>query len=85
MLSSVLNSKKAIQVNIEIMRTFIMLRKFLLLQKDIIIEFENMRQKLADHEDKIFLLFEYLREIEETGQQQNDQINRNRIGYKRWD
>jgi len=85
MLSSVLNSKKAIQVNIEIMRTFTMLRKFLLLQKDLVIEFETIREKLTDHEDKILLLFEYFREIEEINLQQIDQINRNRIGYKRWE
>ena len=45
MLSSVLNSKKAIQVNIQIMRTFTQLRRMLLTNQD-------LRRKVAEIEKK---------------------------------
>jgi hypothetical protein len=45
MLSSVLNSKRAIQVNIQIMRTFSKLRQMLVGHKD-------LRQKIAKMEEK---------------------------------
>lgn len=45
MLSSVLRSKRAVQVNIEIMRTFVKLREFLVGNKE-------LAQKLAELEGK---------------------------------
>ncbi len=82
MLSSVLNSKMAIEVNIAIMRTFTMLRKALLLQKDIIQEFGIIKNQLAVHDDKILAIFEYLKQVEESKQQQIKQSSRTKIGFK---
>ena len=48
MLSSVLNSKKAIEVNIAIMRTFTMLRKMVLLNKDIMLEINSIKQAIEE-------------------------------------
>lgn len=45
MLSSVLNSDRAIQVNIQIMRTFIKLRKLLETHKDILKKIEEMEKR----------------------------------------
>lgn len=45
MLSSVLNSERAIQVNIQIMRTFTKLRKMLISYKDLKKKIEEMEQK----------------------------------------
>ena len=47
MLSSVLNSKRAIQVNIEIMKTFIKMRKMLSMHKYILRKIEEMEKKIA--------------------------------------
>ena len=80
MLSSVLNSKMAIEVNIAIMRTFTMLRKALL---DIMLEIGNIKKQLTDHGDKILVIFEYLKQVEESKQQQIEQANRKKIGFKR--
>ena len=77
MLSSILN--------IAIMRTFTMLRKALLLQKDIMSEMGNVKRKLIEHDEKILVIFEYLKQVEKSGQQQLDQSNRKRIGYIRSD
>ena len=52
MLSSVLNSKSAIQVNIQIMRTFTKLREMLLTHKELQRKIEEMEKKY-DHQFKI--------------------------------
>ena len=52
MLSSVLNSKRAIQVNIQIMRTFIKLREMLLTHKELKQKIEAMERKY-DYQFKI--------------------------------
>ncbi|MBI4632977.1 MAG: hypothetical protein HY742_03695 [Deltaproteobacteria bacterium] len=51
-LSSVLNSKRAIQVNIQIVRTFTELREILLTHKDLQRKIEEMEKKY-DHRFKI--------------------------------
>lgn len=81
MLSSVLNNRRAIEVNIAIMRTFTVLRKMLLLQKDIMQEFSKIRKQLADQDNTIMLILEYLKQFEESRQQQEQQENHKRIGF----
>ena len=36
-----------------------------------------------DDDDKIVLIFEYLRQLEQSRQQQDDQANRQRIGFRK--
>ncbi|OFX18423.1 MAG: hypothetical protein A2033_18765 [Bacteroidetes bacterium GWA2_31_9] len=83
MLSSVLNSKRAIEVNIAIMRTFTMLRRMLLLQKDIMQEISQIRKQLQEQDNNIMLIFEYLKQFEQAKQQQLEQANRKPIGFKK--
>jgi len=83
MLSSVLNSTKAIDVNIAIMRTFTMLRKMLLVHKDVMKEIDAIKRAISDQTRDIQLIFEYLKQLEQAKQQQIDQQDRERIGYKR--
>lgn len=64
------------------MRTFTMLRKAVLLHKDIMQEIGNIKRQLSDHDDKLLLIFEYLKKVEESKQQQIEQDNRERIGFK---
>lgn len=82
MLSSVLNSERAIKVNIQIMRIYTRLRQMLLLQKDILIRLDQIEQKLSGHDDNILLIFEYLRQLEQARQQQEEQSQRKRIGFR---
>ncbi|MBU0503348.1 MAG: ORF6N domain-containing protein [Candidatus Omnitrophota bacterium] len=53
MLSSVLNSERAIQVNIMIMRAFIKLREILLTHKDLAEKIEEIESKYAGHSEII--------------------------------
>ena len=63
MLSSVLNSKQAIAVNITIVRTFTKMRKMLLTHKDLLIQMEKIRKKVTGQDEKIDLLFNYLKQF----------------------
>jgi hypothetical protein len=82
MLSSVLNSKWAIKVNIQIIRVFTKMRALLLTHKDVLFKMEKLESKFKDHDDKILLIFEYLKQLEQSKQQELEQANRKRIGFK---
>lgn len=62
MLSSALNSRRAIQVNIQIMRTFTKIREFILSHKSLQKKIEEL-EKRYDAQFKV--VFETIREIEE--------------------
>jgi len=53
MLSSVLNSKRAIQVNIAIMRAFVQMREVLLTNKDLAVKIEALELKYKNHDMKL--------------------------------
>lgn len=83
MLSSVLNSDRATRVNIQIMRIYVKIRQLITLNKDILERLEAIENKFTGHDEKIILIFEYLRQLEKAKQQQDDQTKRNRIGFKK--
>lgn len=85
MLSSILNSERAIKVNIQIMRIYTRLRQMLLLHKNILLRLDQIEQKLAGHDDNILLIFEYLRQLEHAKQQHEELANRKRIGFRKDD
>jgi len=53
MLSSVLNSERAIEVNIAIMRAFVRMREILLTNKDLAVEIETLELKYKNHDMKL--------------------------------
>jgi hypothetical protein len=85
MLSSVLNSEKAIKVNIQIMRIYVRIRRLITLNKEILERLEAIEFKYAEQDNKILLIFEYIRGLEQTRQQQEEQQNRKRIGFRKED
>jgi hypothetical protein len=80
MLSSVLKSKKAIQMNIAIMRAFVMMRQFALTYKELsekLIELEKLHnQKFDDIEQVLTYLIQ-------KDTKQTQQVNRKQVGYKK--
>ena len=82
MLAGILNSDRAIVVNIRIVRIYNKMREMLAIHKDILFEVDRIKNQLAEHEDRILLIFEYLNQFEQTKQQQLEQKNRPRIGFK---
>ena len=83
MLSSVLNSDRAIKVNIQIIRIFAKMREMLMAHKDVLIQIEEIQKKLADHDNNILLIFRYIKRIEIEKKYNIEQQNRKKIGYKR--
>jgi hypothetical protein len=63
MLSSVLNSKRAVQVNIVIIRTFIKLRQILSEHKDLARRLDNVERKYREHDDELKAVFDAIRKL----------------------
>lgn len=58
MLSSVLNNQRAIQMNIIIMRTFVLLRQNVLNYKDLADDMEAIRKTVNNHGEQLNLIYE---------------------------
>ncbi len=82
MLSSVLNSERAIKVNIQVMRIYIRMREMMMLHKDIMPRLESVERKLNLHDNRITVVFEHLKQFEHFKQQELKQKVRPKIGYK---
>ena len=79
MLSSVINSEKAVQINIEIVRAFVRYRA-------LILENQDIRSEIRAVDDKINKLFKLLLEkIDALHQKKIEEKPRKRIGYKNKD
>ena len=63
MLSSVLNSKRAISVNIQIIRLFTKIRGILSDNTELRLEIELIKKKLNNHSQNIEVVFKYLDEL----------------------
>jgi len=63
MLSSVLRSKRAVQVNIEIMRAFVRLREMLSTHKELALKLAELEDRLGEHDEQIQLIFEAIHQL----------------------
>ncbi|OGW82908.1 MAG: hypothetical protein A2987_05325 [Omnitrophica bacterium RIFCSPLOWO2_01_FULL_45_10] len=63
MLSGVLNSERAVQVNIAIMRVFVKLREILLTHKELAHELSELERKIEKHDVDIQSIFEAIRQL----------------------
>jgi phage regulator Rha-like protein len=63
MLSSILNSDRAIEVNIAIMRAFVRLRGILSTHKDLARKLADLERKLGEHDEKFQIVFEAIRQL----------------------
>ncbi len=76
-LSSVINSERAINVNIQIVRFFSRMRKILMNQKDFLIKVNDLENRMGKQDSKIKLIFDYLKQF--VKQQKN---TKTAIGFK---
>ena len=63
MLSSVLKSKRAIDVNIAIMRAFVKMREILLANKEFSEKLKIIEAHLAEHDEQFRIIFEAIRQL----------------------
>jgi hypothetical protein len=85
MLSSVLNSRQAIAVNIQIMRIFTKIREMLVTNKDVVLKREQIERKMMKqdellnrHEEEIQVIFDALKQLLTSPGQE-----RKPVGYRR--
>jgi hypothetical protein len=77
MLSCILNSNQAIEVNIRIIRVFVKMRELAIHHKDILLKLEELERKVYSHDEQILLIFEYLKKLIDP-----ETKTRKRVGYK---
>jgi hypothetical protein len=89
MLSSVLNSETAIEVNIQIIRIFSRIRELLLTHKDILVKLEQLEKRLMKQdtrmkksEEDIQMIFTALKELLNPTQEPRPRIGFRRPGEK---
>jgi hypothetical protein len=80
MLSSILKSKKAIQMNIAIMRAFVMMRQFTLTYQELS---EKLLELEKHHNQKFDDIEQVLTYLIQKDNQQTQQANRKEVGYKK--
>jgi len=82
MLSSVLSSDRAIEVNIQIMRVFTKLREMMISHKDLAHKIDDLEKKFQAHDQKIIQIFDIIRRMmtvpEQTGP---EPYKRHRVGF----
>jgi phage regulator Rha-like protein len=77
MLSSVLRSKKAIQVNIAIMRAFVKLRQIIYANKELAQKLKELERRMEKHDTEIHAIFEAIRQLMAPP----DSMPKRRIGF----
>lgn len=77
MLSGVLNSPVAINVNIQIIRVFIKMREILLTNKDILLKLEKLEKDVTQNKNDIAVIFQALKQLLTRPQEK-----RRMIGFK---
>jgi hypothetical protein len=63
MLSSVLNSERAVLVNIAIMRAFVKLREVMATHKDLADKIRDLESKYAEHDEEIQVIFQTIKKL----------------------
>ncbi len=74
MLSSVLRSKRAVEVNIQIMRTFVKLRKMLSTHKELAQKLKELELKFESHDEQIIAIFEAINQLLQPPERPKRQI-----------
>jgi len=82
MLSSILNSDTAIEVNIRIIRVFTRLREYALTHKEILLQLSRLEKEVKSNSKDIENIFSVLKELIEKDAQP---VSRKKIGYKHYD
>jgi hypothetical protein len=78
MLSSVLNSERAVAVNIQIMRIYTKMREMLMTNQEILLKLEQLERQTFQNSDDIQMIFAALKELLNPPQEP-----RPRIGFRR--
>ena len=83
MLSGILNSDKAINMNIAIMRAFVEIRKILLQQNNLKEQLKQIKDRLGEHDVQLSQIYDAMENLLDEKASQRKWEERQRIGYKK--
>ena len=82
MLSGIINSDKAINMNIAIMRAFVDVRRLLLKQTDLKEQLKEIKQRLGEHDAQLNNIYDAMENLLDEKAAQRKWEDRVRIGFK---
>ena len=82
MLSGILNSDKAINMNIAIMRAFVEIRRVLLQQSDLKQQLKEIKERLGEHDAQLNQIYDAMENLLDEKAAQRKWDDRERIGFK---
>ena len=83
MLSGILNSDKAIRMNIAIMRAFIDIRRIILHQTDLKAQLLEIKQRLGEHDVQLNSIYDALENLLDEKAAKRKWDDRERIGFRK--
>lgn len=83
MLSGILNSDRAINMNIAIMRAFVDVRKILLRENDLKEQMKQIKQHLGEHDGQLSQIYDAIENLLDAKVAEIKWNNRERIGFKK--
>jgi phage regulator Rha-like protein len=83
MLSGVLHSEKAINMNSAIMRAFVEIRRIVLSQNDLREQLREIKEKLGEHDVQLNHIYDAMENLLDEKASQRKWDDRERIGFKR--
>ncbi len=81
MLSGILNSDKAIAMNIAIMRAFIEIKKILLQESDLKMQLKAIKERLGEHDAQLNQIYDAMENLLEEKAAERKWDERKRIGF----
>ncbi len=85
MMSGIINSDKAIQMNIAIMRAFVELRRILLIKSDFKLQLDLIKDRLSGYDAQLNQIYDAIENIMDETVAKNKWDNRTRIGFIKGD
>ena len=82
MLSGILNSDRAINMNIAIMRAFIEIRRIVLQQNDLKEQLREIKARLGEHDVQLNHIYDAMENLLDEKAAQRKWEDRERIGFK---
>jgi phage regulator Rha-like protein len=82
MLSGILNSERAIQMNIAIMRAFVEIRKILFREIDLKEQLQQIKDRIGEHDVQLNQIYDALENLLDEKASQRNWEDRDRIGFR---
>jgi phage regulator Rha-like protein len=82
MLSGILNSDKAIAMNIAIMRAFVEIRRILIQETDLRVQLNEIRERLGEHDTQLNAIYDAMENLLDEKAAQKKFEERKRVGFK---